>query len=55
VDILKRATAFFALMPWSSLPGRVRSFLCCPGLMAGGLSLMCGPAGPPAPGGGVAW
>jgi hypothetical protein len=32
--------------PGSSLPGRVRSFLYCPGLMAGGLSLMCGPAGP---------
>jgi transposase len=54
VDILKRATAFFALMPRSFSPGRVRSFLRCPGLLAGGLSLMCGPAGSWTPGGGVA-
>jgi len=54
VDILKRATAFFALMPRSSSPGGVRSFLRCPGLPAGGLSLMCGPAGSWAPSGGVA-
>jgi transposase len=33
VDILKRATAFFALMPGSSSSGGVRSFLRCPGLL----------------------
>ena len=37
VDILKRATAFFALMPGSSSSGGVRSFLRCP-LMPGSSS-----------------
>ena len=37
VEILKRATSFFALMPGCGSSGGVRSFLCCPSL-AGGLS-----------------
>jgi transposase len=52
-EILKAASAFFALMPRSFLPGGARSFLRCPGLLAGGFSLMCGPAGSWTPGGGL--
>jgi transposase len=53
VDILNRATAFFALMPRSSSPGGIRSFLRCP-CASWWPSLMCGPVGSWTPPSGVA-
>ena len=51
--ILKAASTFFASMPSSGVPGRVRSFLCCPVLLVAGRPL-CGlgrvSAGPPVSG-----
>jgi transposase len=52
-DILKAAASFFALVSGSLVSGGVRSFFRCPSC-GWWLVPMCGPAGHPAPGGGVA-
>jgi transposase len=52
VEILKRATAFFALVSGSLAAGGVRSFFAAPACWW--LVPMCGPVGHPGPGGGVA-